>query len=541
MVSEQALLRCAKSLFPTAALCLGSLSDGRSTITEAIAAALRNSPDTWESDAIRQLIRICRFRTPTRVAPSGFPKDDTLLPLLPILNLPADSRRAIALAVSDIPTTEAAIAADLSTAELEQKIEKALRQLTFMQIGKPPVLDDLQTAAKQIPWNDTDTELLLAGIAESKEAQYAEHNTVTSREIKHIATSGKATGKTVAIPLWGMILGIAIFIALAIAVLLLWSNLPHPNAAAQTNSPHTEEVVSLFSASYISIEKAQEIAAQDIGTDAANVCFLNSKLVTDASPPHYILNFTVRPDKEYEYTLDAVSGSISSRTEYNAKMLLDTTGWLPAEEIRNAARSQTGLQDVLFLKEKRTSDSEAAYYKFELLDAYGKLYSVQIDARNAMLMKYSVEELSAKEPENIISLAQAKARALSRVGDLDLNQVIFTKRKLDGGVYLLAFTLDDGTQYLIELNAEIGSINTIDIHPVSAEITEAIGLLAARDAALRMARLTEQDPVEYTKAKIDRSNGTYVYELEFQTPEYEYEVSINTSDGTIQKYRVWHR
>lgn len=541
MVSEQALLRCAKSLFPTAALSLGSLSDGRSTVTEAIAAALRNSPDSWETDAVRQMIRICRFRTPTRVSSSGFPKDDTFLPLLPILNLPADSRRAIALAVSDIPTEEAAKAADLSTAELEQKIEKALRQLTFMQIGKSPELDELQTATKQLPWNDTDTELLLAGIAESKEAQYEESDTENILEIKHTTTPVKAAKKTVSIPIWGMILGIAVFLALAIAVVMLWSTIPHSNAAAQTNSPHTEEVSSLFSASYISMEQVQETAAQDIGSNADKVCFLKSKLITDAESPYYILNFTVSPDKEYEYTLDAVSGTILSRTEFSAKMLLDTTGWLPANEIREAIYTQTGLQDVLLLEEKRTSDSEAAYYKFELLDAFGKLYSVQIDARNAILMKYSVEELSSKEPENIISLPQAKARALSRVGDLDITQVIFTKCKLDGGVYLLAFTLDDGTQYLIELNAATGSINTLDVHPVSADITEAIGLLAAKDAALGMANLTDSNLIEYTKAKIDRSNGAYVYELEFQTPEYEYEVSINTSDGSIKKYRAWRR
>ena len=164
-----------------------------------------------------------------------------------------------------------------------------------------------------------------------------------------------------------------------------------------------------------------------------------------------------------------------------------------------------------------------------------------MDARNAMLMKYTAEELSSQEPENIISPAQAKTHAVSRVGDLDLSQVIFTKVKLDGNAYLIAFTLDDGTQYLIELNAASGKVNTVDVHPVSADISQAVGLLAARDTALSMAQLTLRDPVDFTKAKIDRSNGAYVYELEFETAEYEYEVSIGTATGEVIKYRAFSK
>ena len=100
---------------------------------------------------------------------------------------------------------------------------------------------------------------------------------------------------------------------------------------------------------------------------------------------------------------------------------------------------------------------------------------------------------------------------------------------------------DGKTGVLIELNAETGNVNTVDVHPVSADITQAVGLLAARDTALRMAELTDRDPVEFTKAKIDRSSGSYVYELEFETPDYEYEVSIRTETGEVLKYRVWQQ
>ncbi|MBQ9905600.1 MAG: PepSY domain-containing protein [Oscillospiraceae bacterium] len=540
MAQEEALLRCAKKLFPTAVLCLGSLHDGRSTVTEAIAAAMRAAPKAWEPEAVRQLVRICRTRTPERIMQPNLPQDSALNALLPILKLPAGSRRALALTIGGIPSAEAAAAAGLSEEELVQKTEKALRQLTFMQNGNSPELANLAAAAKEIPWHVTDTELLLSGIAEAEQQQEAEPPAPAIREIKRTAVQ-KPAGKTVAVPLWGMVLGIVLLIALAAALLLLWSARPHRSMPETSDTPHSGEVDTLFASSYLSIGEAQRIAAEQVGTDPDAACFLSTKLKSDETPPCYSMSFTVGSDQLYEYKIDAKTGEIISQTNSEAESVLDTENWLPAEDIRQAAITKTGLHDVLMIKEKRGSDGDTGYYKFELLDAGGKLYSVQVDARNAMLIKYTAEELTAEEPENIISPAQAKTRALSRVGDLNLSQVIFTKVKLDGGAYLIAFTLDDGTQYLIELNAATGSINTVDVHPVSADITQAVGLLKARDTALHMAELTERDPVDFTKAKIDRSNGAYVYELEFETPEYEYEVSIRTATGEVLKYRVFHQ
>ena len=540
-MQDEAILRCARTLFPAAALCLGSLSEGRSTVTEAIAAAMRASPNAWESESVRQLVRICRTRTPERFQPEKLPKESAFEALLPILKLPAGSRRAIALAVSEIPAADAAAASGLTADEFGQKNEKALRQLNFMINGNPPTLDDLRAAAKALPWHDSDTELLLNGIAEAEQKNDPESPVPIIREITRTAAPAKNKSKTVSVPLWGIILGIAALIVLAAALLLLWASQPHHPASVPADSPHTEEVDALFSASYLGIADVQEIAAADAGSDAESACFLSTKLRTDQTPACYVISFTVGDETQYDYTLDAASGEILGKTDSEAEIILDTEGWKPAEEIRQAALRQTGLHDVLFIKEKRAADGESGYYKFELLNADGKLFSVQMDARNAMLMKYTAEELSSQEPENIISPAQAKTHAVSRVGDLDLSQVIFTKVKLDGNAYLIAFTLDDGTQYLIELNAASGKVNTVDVHPVSADISQAVGLLAARDTALGMAQLTLRDPVDFTKAKIDRSNGAYVYELEFETAEYEYEVSIGTATGEVIKYRAFSK
>ena len=125
-----------------------------------------------------------------------------------------------------------------------------------------------------------------------------------------------------------------------------------------------------------------------------------------------------------------------------------------------------------------------------------------------------------------------------RAGNPDPDKVIITKVKQDGNVYLIAFTLDDGTQYLMELNAVTGSINTVDVSPVSADISGAIGMIEAAKRAESLAGLMKTQPVEFTKAKIERSNGAYVYELEFETEAFEYEASVNTVTGAMIKYRA---
>ena len=77
------------------------------------------------------------------------------------------------------------------------------------------------------------------------------------------------------------------------------------------------------------------------------------------------------------------------------------------------------------------------------------------------------------------------------------------KEKLDGTVYLLAFTLEDGTQYIIEIDAKTGHVNTVDVILVSADTSDYIGLAAAKKIALERTGLTDsEDSVLFTKAKI---------------------------------------
>ena len=237
-----------------------------------------------------------------------------------------------------------------------------------------------------------------------------------------------------------------------------------------------------------------------------------------------------------------MTGARIAVNSYPAEKVPDISGWMSANDLRKRAVAAAGLTEGMFLKEKVGQGSEGAYYKFELLGADDRIYSVQLSAKNGMLLQYSVEEPAAEDadsenPRDVLPPEEAQRRALERVGAVTPDAVIFTKTKQTGAVYLVAFTLDDGTQYTIELNAHTGIINTCDVIRVSADTSGAIGMLKARTAALQKAGLTDEQ-VRFTKAKIDRSNAAYVYEMEFETNYFAYEVTLNMTTGELLRYRA---
>ena len=537
---SEALTACAKQLFPLAALYLGSLSGGRAAVTEAIAAVRRRSPEDWQDAVLPQLLRICQMRVPEYTKTNDFPDDPALSVLRPVLKLPPGSRCSLALSLCDIPPEKAAVARGITEENLAQNTEKALRQLKFTRGGESPETDELRQALRHLPWHDSDTEALLAAAALPEGNAPAEQEEAPiAGEIRRITKQEHGAGRTVSVPLWGIVLGFGCMLAVFAGLLALALRRPHP-AQMQDPAVHADyepEEIKRFQA-YLTLSEAQKKAAEYAGVSLDAATVLNTKLKPDEQPPYYEVTLYAGNGKQQVITLDAKTGEQISDSTEKADKIPRTDKWLPAAEMRQAALRCAGLDEALFLKEKIGSGGDSGYYKYELLDGNGVVYEMQFDAYSGMLLKYSAEEPAAEQPVNIIPPETAKKQALVRAGNPDPAKVIFTKVKQDGNVYLIAFTLDDGTQYLMELNAVNGSVNTVDVYPVSADISGAVGVTGAAERAQTMAGLEKGQPVEFTKAKIERSNGAYVYELEFETPEYEYEVSVHTVTGAIVRYRA---
>ena len=520
----------AESLHPyymLSALCLGSCADARTAVTEAAVSAQRQNTDLFG-----QLLRICQTRASDKAVPPekcDFPEDS---PLRSVLKLNFGGRRDIGILLTDLPQADSADAMGLTADELSRRTEKALRQFTFLNGGVAADQDSLRAALSALPWSAEEITAIETGlIAANAQAAAAK---VSVPEITKIIPPKKK--KTASVPLWAFLTMTGIVLLLIAALIFLafsrGSNVQPPpeieKEAAQKAIAHE----------YLSLDDAQSAALAALPAEAVNPLCTNTKLKLDMRPVIYEITILCDRGVQYIVILDGKTGDVTSCTDQQTTNVLRIEGWINKETMRAQALKQANLTDAVFLKEKRGSDSGRGYYKYEMLGADNRIYTVQMDAISGKLLKYSVEDVITDKSSNYITPSQAQKQAIIRVGDLTANAVIFTKTKLDGSVYMVGFTLDDGTQYTIEVNAVTGSANIVDVRPVSADSSGMIGMLRARDIALERANLLGYGGVRMTKAKIDRENSAFVYELEFETEEYEYEVTLNTETGEITEYRA---
>ena len=512
-----------------AALCLGSIADARSALTEAAVSAGRQN-----TDILPQLLRICRTRTDEKSIPqqnSDFPSDS---PLLDALRLTFPGRRDLGLLLCGITAQNAAAACGVTPDEQAQKTEKALRQFTFLNAGTPPDQDALKVALHALPWTDEDIARISNAVTASAQPQNdTEPEPSSAPEIKQI--SAKELKRPRSVPMWAFVcMTCAVLVLSAAFVFLYFSR----NRLPEVPVIDKAEAQKAIAHEYLSLDDAQNAAKNALPEDAVRPICTNTKLKLEASPAIYEVTVLCDRGLQYVVTMDAKTADIRNVSKSQTTSVLHIEGWISADVMRQQAMQEAGLSDAVFLKEKRGIESDHGYYKYELLSADDRVYTIQMDAITSKLLKYSVEEPIPEQNLSVISVQQAQKQALSRVSELSADKAIFTKTKLDGNVYIVVFSMDDGTQYTVEINAVTGAANTVNVRPVSVDTGSMIGMLRAKDIALDKANLKGYGGVRMTKAKIDRENSAYVYELEFETEDYEYEATLHTATGEILKYRA---
>ncbi|MBR5405938.1 MAG: PepSY domain-containing protein [Oscillospiraceae bacterium] len=537
-------------LYAYAAAALCDESAAYSTVSEAVISAAEKkasaSSAEREAEALKTLIRLCSARS-GETAPAW--QEDS--PLCPTGRLPFQSRSDLALMLSELPPELIESAAGLSGSELSGRCGKAIRQLRFLQHGQAPDVSALKQALHGTPSLRTRADELSRDIQDklSKRQSSPEEQAAGSR-IHQItrSTANPENGKykTVRVPLWAMICGAVLVCGMAVALTVLAVRKPQQPAPPETSDSDTD----MPAPKYIkdvseqrapALAEAQETVLKEAGLEPESVIFLNTKLTDGSSTARYTVIFLDENGKQYEY-LTENGKAVLQHTEQTSNLddRPNTAGWRSLAELRQLALSCANLQTAVFTKEKLSTDGDVYYYKIEFTEDGSRNYSVYLNARTGGLMRYAVKDADVPDDGSLISLSDAKAKALLRAGDLKPDQVLFTKEKREGTVWVIGFTLDDGTQYTVELNARTGMANAVDVRPVSADTSQLIGTLKAKDAALEKAGLSaENSGVRFSKAKIDRSNAAYVYEFEFQTADYEYEATINAMTGEVLKYRVW--
>lgn len=158
----------------------------------------------------------------------------------------------------------------------------------------------------------------------------------------------------------------------------------------------------------------------------------------------------------------------------------------------------------------------------------------------------SFKEMPGSQNSTLLSVEQAREKALAHAG-LSASQVTFLQQKLewDDGRYQyeIEFITKDSVEYDYEIDARTGEVVSFDKDVES--YTPGTGgnsagtMLSVDDAkekALSHAGLTSS-AVTFTKQKLDRDDGKYVYEISFYTRDYvEYEYEIDAYSGAVLSY-----
>ncbi|MFV0399109.1 MAG: PepSY domain-containing protein [Oscillospiraceae bacterium] len=251
---------------------------------------------------------------------------------------------------------------------------------------------------------------------------------------------------------------------------------------------------------------------------------------------------------------------------------MDTTSFIGEAAAKTAALNHAGLAEskVTFIKAKLERDDGRMIYDVEFysgnaeydyeIDAYtGKVLSYDYDVENYSIAAGGTQSSQPQSSAGQIGEAAAKTAALNHAGLAETN-VTFIKTKLDYDdgrtVYDVEF-YSGNAEYDYEVDAYTGKILSYDYDVenysiaagntkpnqsqsssnTSSASTNYIGEAAAKTAALNRVGLSNAS-VTFTKVKLDRDDGTTVYEIEFVSGTMEYEFEINAFTGAVTSYDV---
>ena len=505
---QQILLQAAPVLYRMAMLLLGSKKSAQEVTAQALRVLSADEFKQADANALKTMgaAQILRdYITQADAEDCGKPDFAEESPLPALLRLPDEDRQLCAMRLCGFSEGEMSDVLDCTLASLSPKLETAMRRLTFSQDGDAPDLEALQSAADAVSLTDKELEeirrLFSADQENPKQIRKIEvrksgrvqefsraDDTLYNADRKPVQKKSD-TARTVRLPVWGVVLMILLPLLVAGAcIALLFAQKSRADMQSQKGNglfvPKKEGDTELPELPYLDFAEArtQVLDYTDVSADAAT--FIKTKLCTDTTPVSYDIVFLDNSGTQYEYILDAERGTLIDFQTTKTDTMLDAADFIPLDEVRQIALDAAGLENAIFTKEKLDNDNGTFCFKLEFLDAQGKGYDVSLLAKSGKIIKYTVKDAVQQDTSHFITLDKAKEQALLRAGvqAADAAQsVIFTKEKLDGKVYLLAFTIEDGTQYIVELDAETGLSNIVDSIPVSADTTEFIGLTTAKE------------------------------------------------------------
>ena len=263
-----------------------------------------------------------------------------------------------------------------------------------------------------------------------------------------------------------------------------------------------------------------------------------------------------------ETTTAAAGGSQATGDSASQTTAAQNSAGVTLDSAKSIALKHAGLSasDVRFTKAKTDYDdgvkeydiefiSGSYEYEFEVRASDGKITSYdreRADAQKTTASRTttsSQKTTSSQSSGSAVTLAEAKSIALKHAG-LSASDVRFTKAKTDydDGVKEYDIEFVSGSyEYEFEVRASDGKITSYDRERAEGQKTTSasttsssnyIGTEKAKSIALKDSGVSASKAT-FEKAKLDKEDGVYVYEVEFRSGNMEYEYEINAKTGKI--------
>ena len=228
------------------------------------------------------------------------------------------------------------------------------------------------------------------------------------------------------------------------------------------------------SGSYISAERAKEIALADAGLKEGAAIFLKVKLEMDDGRYQYDVEF-YSGSVGYDYEIDAITGKILSMDQELDDFIVpgspSGSGTISADQAKEIALADAGVSagSAVFTKTKLDRDDGRMVYEVEFYSGTTE-YEYKIDAATGKILSAERDTNGSAAPggstgAGTISADRAKEIALADAG-VSAGGAVFTKVKLDWDdgrtVYKVEFYAGS-MEYEYEISAETGSIISRDI------------------------------------------------------------------------------
>lgn len=301
----------------------------------------------------------------------------------------------------------------------------------------------------------------------------------------------------------------------------------------------------------VGAEKALEIALSDAGISKEQAKEKSSVFTKEHGKYVFDVDFDFE-NKEYDYKIAAKDGSIVDRKveidEAETEPSSAETVTEPTTERKSEPPSTTTVSSTTAaVTESTTAEPQTAAATTTTVPST-KQTSTTAAPSTTQAAKTTHTQTTKSGQSYRISATEAKKIAISDAG-VNASQAKFTKIKLEkeNGIYEYEIEFfANSKEYDYSINAVNGAILEKDVDSVREPTTAAkvsttaapkptsglISINQAKEIALSHAGLGENEVV-FKKVKLEKDDGIYEYEVEFQKGFFEYEYSINAKSGEI--------